>query len=99
LHSIVVCLAREHPKKSSTIKEYVPPVNPVTVISCGLLGMLLLQVKSNGPVPWVINAVIVPWLPLPHDVEYKEKSTAGVEVMENGVEMVQPSASITDKRC
>ena len=61
--------------------------------------MLLLQVKSNGAVPWVINAVMLPWLPEPQEVEYKEKSTGGVEVIENGVEIEHPSASVTVNRC
>ena len=59
----------------------------------------MLQVKLNGAVPCDIKAVIVPSLPEPHDVEYREKSTGGVVVMVKGVEMVQPSASVTDNRC
>jgi hypothetical protein len=47
----------------------------------------------------VIKAVRLPSFPEPHDVEYNEKSTEGVVVIVNGVDMVQPEASITERRC
>jgi hypothetical protein len=56
-------------------------------------------VKLNGAVPWDINAVIAPSLPEPQDVEYRANSTGGVDVIVNGVDRVQPEASVTDSRC
>jgi hypothetical protein len=68
----VVFLVNEHPFESTTVKEYVPAVNPLTCICCGSFGTLSDQLKVNGGSPEVMNAVIFPLDPLPQEVLYKE---------------------------
>ena len=66
---MVAVLLKEHPLSSTIVTLYVPAVNPVTCICCGLLGMLSDQVNVNGGVPDEMKVVIEPLLPVPQEVE------------------------------
>jgi hypothetical protein len=68
----VVLLVNEHPFVSTIVREYVPAVNPVISICCGSFGTLSDQLNENGGSPDVMNAVIFPLFPLPHEVLNKE---------------------------
>ena len=71
LQLIVVFLVNEQLLESTTVKKYVPAVNPLTCICCGSFGTLSDQLKLNGGSPEVMNAVILPLDPLPQEVLYK----------------------------
>ncbi len=62
-----IIFVNEQPFASTTVKEYVPAVNPLIWICCGSLGTLSDQLKLNGGSPEEINAVIFPLDPLPQE--------------------------------
>jgi hypothetical protein len=61
--------------------------------------MLSDQSNTNGGIPLEMNAVMVPSLPEPQDVLYKEKLTGFVVVITKGWVIVHPEASVTETVC